>query len=289
MVDSRRAQQPLIQFGPEICRNLDEAVSREWLETNGLGGFASSTIIGLNTRRYHGLLFAATRPPTGRTLLLSKLEETLIVDGERFDLSTNQYHSAIHPEGYRFQTGFRLDPYPIFTSSVDGIWIEKHVLMIHGKNTVLIESFIAPSKHNIRLEIRPLIAFRDYHALTHENPDLNPALDSKPGIIRIRPYSDLPSLFIGHNAAAIEATGFWYRSFEYQVERERGLDFQEDLFNPFLMTFDLNHDHAAIVIASDDPRDCELPSKLVKPELTRHTSRHPQSLQTTLETAADQF
>ena len=81
----------MINFDKETCGNLDAALSREWLETNGLGGYASSTIIGLNTRRYHGLLVAATRPPVGRMVLLSKLEETLIIDGQRFELSTNQY------------------------------------------------------------------------------------------------------------------------------------------------------------------------------------------------------
>src|ERR1700745_3183301 len=105
----------MIRFGEKSCTNLDAALRREWLETNGLGGFASSTIIGVNTRRYHGLLVAATKPPVGRIVMLSKLEETLVIDGRRYELSTNQYPGAIHPEGYKFQTGFRLDPFPIFT------------------------------------------------------------------------------------------------------------------------------------------------------------------------------
>jgi len=76
----------MIQFDQSICRDLDLACRREWLETNGIGGFASSTIIGLNTRRYHGLLVAATKPPVGRMVLLSKIEETLVIDGRRFDI-----------------------------------------------------------------------------------------------------------------------------------------------------------------------------------------------------------
>lgn len=87
----------MIEFNQEICCDLNQASQREWLENNGLGGFASSTITGLNTRRYHGLLIAATKPPVGRLLLLSKLEEMLVIDGERYDLSVNQYsrHQAI--------------------------------------------------------------------------------------------------------------------------------------------------------------------------------------------------
>ncbi|HEV2764482.1 MAG TPA: glycogen debranching enzyme N-terminal domain-containing protein, partial [Pyrinomonadaceae bacterium] len=87
----------MFELGEEICRDLSEATRREWLETNGLGGFASSTVAGLNTRRYHGLLVAATRPPVGRTVLLSKLEETLVVGGTRIELSANQYPGVVHP------------------------------------------------------------------------------------------------------------------------------------------------------------------------------------------------
>src|SRR6202165_5328758 len=98
----------MIRFGRDVCDNLNEALRREWLETNGLGGFASSTITGLNTRRYHGLLVAATKPPVGREVLLSKLEETLLIDGQSFDLSANRYPGVVHPEGFRYLTQFRL-------------------------------------------------------------------------------------------------------------------------------------------------------------------------------------
>src|ERR1700694_4842089 len=105
----------MIQFKPETWSHLETALRREWLETNGLGGFASSTIIGLNTRRYHGLLIAATKPPTGRMLLLSKLEETLAAGANRYELSANQYPGVIHPEGYQYLERFELDPFPVFT------------------------------------------------------------------------------------------------------------------------------------------------------------------------------
>src|SRR5215217_6922196 len=114
-----------IRFEQEDCGRLSRATKQEWLETNGIGGFASSTIIGLNTRRYHALLTAATKPPVGRLLLLSKLEETFCINDRRYDLSTNQYPSAIHPQGFQLQSGFRLDPFPIFTYQTDGVEIEK--------------------------------------------------------------------------------------------------------------------------------------------------------------------
>src|SRR5690242_15547924 len=122
----------MINFGKDTCRDLAAATSREWLETNGLGGFASSTIIGLNTRRYHALLTAATKPPVGRVVLLSKLEETLVINGDRFDLSANQYPGVVHPQGFQFLTEFRLDPFPIFSYKVGKVTIEKSVFMVQG-------------------------------------------------------------------------------------------------------------------------------------------------------------
>ena len=114
----------MIQFDQSVCRNLDAASHREWLETNGIGGFASGTISGANTRRYHGLLTAATRPPLGRVTMLSKMEETVSIDGERFELSANQYPGAVYPEGYKRLKSFRLDPFPIWTFEIAGIEIE---------------------------------------------------------------------------------------------------------------------------------------------------------------------
>ena len=128
----------MIQFDQQTCTDLEAASQREWLETNAIGGFASSTITGLNTRRYHGLLTAATRPPVGRMLLLSKLEETLIVGDSRVDFSTNQYVGAVHPAGFRCLTGFRLDPFPVFTFECGGAVVEKSVFMAYGSNTTVI-------------------------------------------------------------------------------------------------------------------------------------------------------
>ena len=122
----------MIQFNKGICGELEAALRREWLETNGLGGFASSTIIGLNTRRYHGLLVAATTPPVGRVVVLSKLEETLFIDGQAFDLSANRYPGVVHPQGFRYLKQFRLDPFPVFSYEVEGIEIEKSVFMVYG-------------------------------------------------------------------------------------------------------------------------------------------------------------
>jgi predicted glycogen debranching enzyme len=130
----------MISFEREICTNFETASSREWLETNGIGGFASGTIGGANTRRYHGLLTAATRPPLGRITMLSKFEETVIVDGKSFELSANQYPDKIYPEGFRYLKNFRLDPFPVWTFEIEEIEIEKKIFMKYDRRSIRVQS-----------------------------------------------------------------------------------------------------------------------------------------------------
>ena len=285
----------MIKLDQETCRNLEDALTREWLETNGLGGFASSTVVGLNTRRYHGLLTAATKPPVGRMVLLSKFEETFGVNEKRYDLSANQYPGVVHPRGFELQTGFRLDPFPVLTYEVDGIEIEKCVFMVQGENTTVVQYDLKLSdklqfvetptgENNDKLkfvghysfEIRPLIAFRDYHSTTHENAALNSHVKVADGAASITPYSDLPTLHFAYDTGEIEANGFWYRTFEYRVEQERGLDFHEDLFSPFTLRFTI--DPAALatesgirisIIASTERHDATKAETYRKAEIKR--------------------
>ena len=259
----------MIEFGAEVCRDLSAAISREWLETNGLGGFASSTIIGLNTRRYHALLTAATNPPVGRVVLLSKLEETLVINGDHVYLSANQYPGVIHPRGYELLESFRLDPFPVFTYRVGDVVIEKSLFMVQGENTTVVQYRVSGVAENAKLELRPLIAFRDYHSTTHENGAINGHVEMKDGAIGLSPYPGLPKLYLAHNASAVEQTGKWYRNFEYEEERHRGLDFREDLFHPLTLTFDLATSTTAIVIASTQPHRSQEATALEKQERAR--------------------
>ena len=239
----------LLRIKAEICRDLRAALSREWLETNGLGGFASSTIVGLNTRRYHGLLVAALRPPVDRFVLLSKLEETLVIEGRRFELSANRYPGAVHPQGYQYLKEFRLDPCPVFVYEVEGVELEKRVFMVEGENTTVIEY---AASLECTLEVRPLIAFRDFHSTTHHNGALDAHVSIEPGMAIVAPYPGLPALYLAHNADRIDTEGGWYYNFEYDRERERGLDYREDLFNPLCATFRLGGRRPARIVASTE-------------------------------------
>jgi predicted glycogen debranching enzyme len=260
----------MIQFDQSACRNLEVAGRREWLETNGIGGFASSTIAGLNTRRYHGLLVAATRPPVGRMVLLSKLEETLVLDGRRVDLSCNCYPGAIHPQGHLRLQQFRQDPFPVFVYEVDGLEIEKSVFMVQGENATVIQYQLrGATPADCALEVRPLTAFRDYHGTTHENGALDATLQTDTGLVKFTPYRDLPTLFLAHTPGDLQPAGHWYRNFEYWAERERGLDFREDLFNPLTLIFDLRANPRPAVIASTAAHAADSAGKLRSLEVAR--------------------
>ncbi len=283
-----------IRFDRSICADLDAALAREWLETNGLGGFASSTIVGLNTRRYHGLLIAATEPPVGRMLLLSKIEETLVLCGRRFDLSANRYPGVVQPQGYVYLKEFRLDPFPIFVYQVEALEIEKRVFMVHGENTAVVEYSVRGACAECALELRPLIAFRDYHATTHANDALNPEVRTEPGRASVSPYYGLPTLHFAHDAASIDTSAHWYFNLEYDRERERGLDFREDLFNPLVLKFDLAQRGSATVIASTVAREAGAAPSLRVAEIERRATLlrrapRPDPLVRSLMLASDAF
>ncbi len=267
----------MINFDSESCTNYEAASKREWLETNGIGGFSSGTIAGANTRRYHALLTAATRPPLGRITMLSKFEETLIIDGKSFELSSNQYPNAVYPNGYQYLQSFRLEPFPIWIYEVEGIEIEKKFFMIDGANTVVCQWLIISSqvseenpKPTVQLELKPLLSFCDYHHLQHENAEFDLRYETSENLVTVKPYQNLPALYFAHNAATVENTGAWYRNFEYAIEKERGFDFAEDLFQPFALRFDLNE--KVFVIASTEKQSFPPVENLEKAEIGRRDS-----------------
>jgi predicted glycogen debranching enzyme len=245
----------MIKFDSEICTNFEKALSREWLETNGIGGFASATVAGANSRRYHGLLTAATRPPLGRIVTLSKFEETIAVNGKAYDLSANQYPNAVYPQGFKYLKSFRLDPFPVWTFEIEGIEIEKKIFMVYGANTTVCQwTLDAESKSadsGVTLELRPLLAFRDYHHLRHSADDFETDfVEESVTRVRVASAAEYPALFLTHVGATVEKTGHWYRDFEYAIEKERGFEFRENLFQPLALKFDLKK--PAGVVASTE-------------------------------------
>ncbi|HEX9930564.1 MAG TPA: amylo-alpha-1,6-glucosidase [Pyrinomonadaceae bacterium] len=286
----------MIRFEREICTNLEAAASREWLETNGIGGYASGTIAGINTRRYHGLLVAAATPPTGRTVLLSKFEETLIVDGRRFELSANQYPNTVYPDGYKFLKEFRLAPFPVWVYQIEDIEIEKTVFMPQGENSTIVEyKFkVQSSRFKVGLELKPLLAFRDYHHLRHEEESFETDFRVNENFVSVQLSDEIPRLLFAYENGKVEKTGFWYRNFEYERERERGFDFRENLFQPFVLRFEVENEKAVSVIASTEIRDAADAEKIKQAEIERRTdlieiSGYKDEFLQQLVLAADQF
>lgn len=243
----------MIKFDRTISGDFEAASSREWLETNGIGGFASGTISGANTRRYHGLLTAALRPPLGRITMLSKFEENVEFDGQAFDLSSDQFPDVVSPQGYRFIKEFRLDPFPVWTYEIGDILIEKRIFMIHGSNTTVCRwAVVGGPRSRLRLVLKPLLSFVDYHSLQHESPSIRFGYTVNENRISIVSEPDTSELYISHSGAEITHTGHWYKNFEYAIEKERGFDFSEDLFQPFELAFDLGSG-PAVIFASAEP------------------------------------
>jgi predicted glycogen debranching enzyme len=260
-----------IEFSRPVCGDPGEACSREWLETNGIGGFACSTIIGLNTRRYHALLTAATHPPAGRAVLLSKVEETLMLGDRRFELGANRYKDVLHPRGYELLGSFRLDPFPTFRYRCDDVQLEKAVFLVQGENTVVIRYELIGHLDGrpCSLDVRPLIAFRDYHSLTHANDAILRDVTMQPGMTTIAPYPGMPRLHFAHDAEFTDPTGFWFQNFEYEREKERGLDSLEDLYSPFSLRFDLAKSSSATIVASTLERAASDAGELREREMER--------------------
>ena len=289
----------MIVFGSEVCQDFGRAVQKEWLETNGLGGYASSTIVGANTRRYHGLLVAALRPPTRRTLLLSKLEETVAVREVEYDLSCNQYPGAVHPQGHRHLREFRLDPFPTFVYEVgDGLAtrLEKTVSMCHGRNMVIVRYRLLAGPGTVSLIVRPLVNCRDHHHLMQENQqfDTSTAVSGARDQVSLRPYLAVPPLHIGLAGSYFEPWEDWYRDFEYQEEAARGLDFREDQYSPGFFSCEFDQGETHYLIASIEPLEGMDPGELMEGEQKRRASlvsgwqEAPKELQA-LVAAADSF
>ena len=233
-----------------ICQNPAEALEREWIITNGLGGFASSTIIGANTRKYHGLLIAPLSPPLKRFLFLSKIEESVVSGGKTFSISTNIYPGTLFPMGYQHLVNFRLDPFPTFTFVLDDVELEKTVFLVHNKNQVVAKYKVIYSNMPIELSLSPLVAFRDFHSNTYENEVLNPEVKSDENLIWIQPYPDVPPLYFYLNTKNFQKTGFWYKNVEYPQDIKRGLQGRDDLFNPFTVSYSLKSGDTTYISAS---------------------------------------
>lgn len=234
----------LLVFDQQTCRDYPAVSSREWVEADGRGSYASASICGAQTRRYHGLLVAAVHRRAERYVLLSKIEATLIVNGLRYELSTNQYPGLLHPRGFEYLRTFSLSPFPSWTFAAGGAVLNCTLFMPRSESSegasvaLIYELTEAPKGAVIELEARPLVAGRYYHSLGRERGDFDSSCEAQliedaRGAdlrLRVKPDAHLPALDLHSNAAEFSPEGVWYHNLEYLEEQQRGFDFQEDLY-----------------------------------------------------------
>lgn len=258
-----------MKVSTEGCQRLDRALNLEWLETNGRGGFASGTVAAANTRRYHALVLTARKPPSERVVLVNHVEEWLDVDGRLFPLATNLYPGAVHPAGFEHCTGFALAPWPTWTYNIAGVTVQREILCVRGRDLVILRwSLKGKTKKAVRLRVRPKLTGRDYHALHHENSGLASEAVTQMGSVTWQPYRDLPAVKAVHSGEYRHAPE-WYRQVQLPIERQRGLDDQEDWWSPGEFTFEFTPRTPPSLVLSSEPVEITDVHDLVQSEQAR--------------------
>jgi predicted glycogen debranching enzyme len=275
-------------------RSFDELLQLEWLETNGIGGWAGSTVSGANSRRYHGLLVPALNPPLGRIVLLSKFDEALIDGERRYELGANRFPGTIHPDGWRLLRSFRLGLFPECEYAGDGWILRRRVVAVHGENTTIVVYSLEGDREGVTLEIRPFLATRDYHSLAHANQAANREAQFDGQRLTLQMYDGAAALHILAKGARFDPVPDWYYDFVYERETDRGLDDREDLFTPGTLRIELRRGEPLTLLATTEPaRSADDGPPLVAAEERRRTALLPgpgsDPLVARLHLAADQF
>ncbi|MBN1381906.1 MAG: glycogen debranching enzyme family protein [Deltaproteobacteria bacterium] len=251
---------------PQSSNTGREPLNLEWLDTNGRGGYASSTLVNCHTRKYHGLLVANLQSPPGRHVLLSKFEDAIVWPDEEVFLSQHRYPGLLFPPVMPYFKEYILDVCHQFIYRTESLQIRKSIMMIHGEDCILIKYDIerCPEQNSGRLRIMPFLAYRGYHHLAETNTYLNGATAALPDGFKIEPYEGMPPLYIQTNVEfQFSADPVWYNRFEYPIEKERGFDAHEDLFRPGTLDIPVNQGATVIISvstydnAADHPKQWE--------------------------------
>ncbi|QPD04274.1 MAG: hypothetical protein Nkreftii_002048 [Candidatus Nitrospira kreftii] len=258
-----------MKIGKEDCQNLDRALSLEWLETNGRGGFSSGTISGANTRRYHALLLTSPDSGSTRYVLVNQIEEWLQIDGEKYALSTNLYPKAVHPLGYRHCISFTSTPWPTWVFMYNGTACRRELMCVQDYDLVVVRwTVVESTSQMLTLLVRPMLTGRDYHALHHENRQLSSASTVRPEWVSWQPYRSIPPVHSFHTGL-YRHTPDWYRQVQFPLEKERGLEFQEDWWSPGEFTFELDSGKEHVLAFTREPIGTLDVMKLIHSEQNR--------------------
>ncbi|MDF2437634.1 MAG: glycogen debranching protein [Bacteroidota bacterium] len=280
----------MIDFNNE---DIQELISKEWIVTNGIGGYASSSVTGTNTRRYHGILISSANPPLERMLMVSKVEERIIFSNREIRLSTNQYPQNFYPEGYRFIQSFERKPLPVTNFEAYGAKLSKSVFMVHGSNTTIIE-YKNTSNIGYQLWLNPLYAGRDFHALLHERDNYDYYTAANDRFQAVYPSHGADPVFFRHTAGTFVKGPTWNKQLTYYIDQERGYDCTEDIYSTGYLSCMLAPGAVVHLVFSMDEEMMEKnPLELKEQELKRLKGLVPENVHNDfladLITAGDQF
>ncbi len=289
-VSNKYDKMAYLKFDSAQLVNLEYSLNREILRTNRGGSYACTTIVGCNTRKYHGLLICPVAKYDGeRFVFLSSLDETVIQQNNEFNLSIHKYHGdSYFPKGHKYLREFEIETVPSATYRIGGVILKKELLLVENEEQILIKYTLEDSNSPTKLRFRPFLAFRNIHELTHANMVANTKILKIPNGIKTKLYSDLPSLHIqlSKDAEFVQVPD-WYYNIEYAKELERGYDFKEDLFVPGYFEVDIKKGESIIVSASLNESDASTFKKKFTSELKKRTPRD--SYKNCLINAAHQF
>lgn len=226
----------------------------EWIETDGLGGFASGTVSGQRTRRYHALLLVAQNPPADRVVLVNGFDAWVETPNGSHSISTQYYRNDVEsPSGHRLLSSFTNDPWPTWRYQIaDDVTIVQELFVPERVQGVAMRWRASGTRTDVSLRLRPFLSGRDFHGMHHANPDFNSATTRHEQSISWQPYSDLPTVHAQSNAIFDESF-HWYNSFLYSAEHDRGLDDMEDLGSPGEFQWDLAEQDAYLLLSAGRP------------------------------------
>jgi glycogen debranching enzyme len=213
----------MVEFGRDLCSRLPEAERREWLVTNGIGGYAMGTVAGLLTRRYHGLLVAALKPPLGRTLLVAKLDERATYDDRVYPLFANRWAGGtVEPTGFHFLESFRLEgSTPVWSYALGDALLEKRIWMQHGANTTYVQYHLARATAPLTLSATALVNHRDYHSTT-KSGGWRMQIEKVTAGLRIIPFDGANPVFLLSGSGELAPRHEWYHDYFLSLEEYRG-------------------------------------------------------------------
>ena len=279
-----------LKFDKRELGNLEYSLNREVLATDRLGGYMSSTIIGCNTRKYHGLMVAPIDQSDRTYVLLSSLDETIVQHDQSFNLALHRFEGTYEPRGHKYITDFEYTPTPTLTYRVGGVILRKELLWIHKRTQLMIRYTLVDAHSETTLRLRPLLAFRDKHSLSKANMEADGRAYPIPYGVKCRLYQGYPWLHMQLDKEESEfiAAPDWYYNFEYTKELARGYDGYEDLLTPGYFEFKIKKGESVIFSAATDMMATpETITEVYKTSLARRT--HKIDLLSCLQHSARQF